>query len=451
MVARLLRPELEDVAMKNRVATAKLSWQPRGYDPAPAKWLHRIDVPTLLLWGANDRLFPKDYAFAFQRLISGIESGHHSRMRTRAACGEAGDFRRRAATLHRRHEGRGMKFFNFHLMPYRHADLDAIERNGSAWVTFSNRHYDPQKGAELYHDYLDQMEFADKLGFDGVCLNEHHQTAYGMMPIPGVLAGALARSVKRAKLAILGRALPLLNNPLMVAEEYAMLDNLTRGRFIAGFVRGIGAEYHAMGINPVFSQERFAEAHDLIVRAWTEPGPFAYEGKHYQFNYVNPWPRPYQNPHPPIWIPSQGSSSTIKWAAAMRYTYCQTLSPIATVARFFQMYRDEAESRLPGLARSARVVEHDLCRRHRREGDARGEATPRSAGQPVPEDAGRDAAAARLHQYRIDETRARRQGHRQDHDRSTNWSRPAWSSSAARTPCARSSPNIRTSPASTRR
>ena len=167
-----------------------------------------------------------------------------------------------------------MKIFNFHLMPYRHADLDAIEKNGSAWVTFSNRHYDPQKGAELYHDYLDQMEFADQLGFDGVCLNEHHQTAYGMMPIPGVLAGALARSVKRAKLAILGRALPLLNNPLMIAEEYAMLDNLTRGRLIAGFVRGIGAEYHAMGINPAYSQERYAEAHDLIVRAWTEPGPF---------------------------------------------------------------------------------------------------------------------------------------------------------------------------------
>jgi alkanesulfonate monooxygenase SsuD/methylene tetrahydromethanopterin reductase-like flavin-dependent oxidoreductase (luciferase family) len=173
-----------------------------------------------------------------------------------------------------------MKFFNFHLMPYAHADLDAIARNGSAWVTFSNRHYDPEQGAELYHDYLDQMEFADQLGFDGVCLNEHHQTAYGMMPIPGVLAGALARSVKRAKLAILGRALPLVNNPLTIAEEYAMLDNLTRGRLIAGFVRGIGAEYHAMGINPAYSQERYAEAHDLIVRAWTEPGPFAFSGKH---------------------------------------------------------------------------------------------------------------------------------------------------------------------------
>ncbi len=79
------------------------------------------------------------------------------------------------------------------------------------------------------------------------------------------------------------------------------------------------------------------------MRAWTEPGPFPYVGKHYHFNYVNPWPRPYQTPHPPIWIPSQGSASTIKWAAQMRYTYAQTLSPIAVVARFFQMYRDEAE------------------------------------------------------------------------------------------------------------
>jgi hypothetical protein len=63
-----------------------------------------------------------------------------------------------------------MKFFNFHLMPYRHVDLAAIERNGSAWVTFSNRHYDPQQGAELYHEYLDQMELADRLGFDGVVI-----------------------------------------------------------------------------------------------------------------------------------------------------------------------------------------------------------------------------------------------------------------------------------------
>jgi alkanesulfonate monooxygenase SsuD/methylene tetrahydromethanopterin reductase-like flavin-dependent oxidoreductase (luciferase family) len=98
-----------------------------------------------------------------------------------------------------------------------------------------------------------------------------------------------------------------------------------------------------MGINPGFSHERFHEAHDMIIRAWTEPGPFAYEGKHYHFDYVNPWPTPYQKPHPPVWVPSQGSADTIRWAAQKRYTYCQTLAPIKTVAGFFDMYREEAK------------------------------------------------------------------------------------------------------------
>ena len=238
-----------------------------------------------------------------------------------------------------------MKFFNFHLMPYAHVDLDAIAKNGSAWVTFSNSHYDPEIGAELYHDYLDQMEFADQLGFDGVCLNEHHQTAYGMMPIPGVLAGALARSVKHAKIAILGRALPLQNNPLNIAEEYAMLDNLTRGRIIAGFVRGIGAEYHSSGVNPYFSHERFHEAHDLIVRAWTEKGPWSFESENFNIRYVNLWPRPYQQPHPPIWIPSQGSSETVAWASHpdRKYPFLVTFSSEELVTRYLTAYRNEAQ------------------------------------------------------------------------------------------------------------
>lgn len=236
-----------------------------------------------------------------------------------------------------------MQFFNMHLMPYADVDLEAIREHGTAWVTFSNRHYDPEKGAELYNRYLDELEYADQMGFDGVTVNEHHQTPYGIMPTPGVLAGALARSVKKGRIAVLGRALPLVNNPLTIAEEFAILDNVTRGRLIAGFVRGIGAEYHAMGINPTESLERFNEAHDLIMQAWTRPGPFVFSGKHYQFNYVNPWPTPYQKPHPPVWTPSQGSAQTIRWAAQNRYTYCQTLSPIATVAKFFDMYREEAK------------------------------------------------------------------------------------------------------------
>jgi pimeloyl-ACP methyl ester carboxylesterase len=71
MLEQLKRPELEDIGLKNRTTTAKLIWQPRGYDPHLHKWLHRIDVPTLLIWGANDRLYPQDYAFAYQRLIPG--------------------------------------------------------------------------------------------------------------------------------------------------------------------------------------------------------------------------------------------------------------------------------------------------------------------------------------------------------------------------------------------
>jgi alkanesulfonate monooxygenase SsuD/methylene tetrahydromethanopterin reductase-like flavin-dependent oxidoreductase (luciferase family) len=144
---------------------------------------------------------------------------------------------------------------------------------------------------------------------------------------------------------VLGRALPLINNPLNVAEEYAILDNITGGRLVAGFVRGIGVEYHTTGANPAKSHERFHEAHDLIIQAWTRTGPFAFDGKHYQFQYVNLWPRPYQQPHPPVWIPSQGSTETIEWASHpdRKYTYLQTFSPVSAVKRFHHQYVEAAE------------------------------------------------------------------------------------------------------------
>ena len=153
------------------------------------------------------------------------------------------------------------------------------EKYNSAWVTLPNSYYDPVKGHRLYNRYIDELIYADELGFDGVGVNEHHQNAYGLMPIPGVIAGALARQTKRAKIAVLGRALPLVNNPLTIAEEFAMLDNISGGRLIAGFVRGIGAEYHASGVNPAESHGRYQEAHDLIIRAWTETGPVPARGQ----------------------------------------------------------------------------------------------------------------------------------------------------------------------------
>src|SRR5262245_66175991 len=88
-----------------------------------------------------------------------------------------------------------------------------------------------------------RMELSEALGFDGVVLNEHHSTAYGLMPSPNIICATLARRTKRIKIAILGNATPLRDHPLMVAEELAMLDNIMGGRLISGFVRGIGTEY----------------------------------------------------------------------------------------------------------------------------------------------------------------------------------------------------------------
>jgi len=171
-----------------------------------------------------------------------------------------------------------MKLFMFHLMPY--ADINQAEaaKYPSVWVKFPNSNFDPVKGHALYNRYLDELELAAELGMDGVAVNEHHQNAYGIMPSPVVTASALSRRVKTAKIAILGSGFGLRENPLTLAEEHAMIDCITGGRLISGFVRGIGAEYHSMGVNPVTSLERHMEAHDLVVRAWTEPGPFEFTG-----------------------------------------------------------------------------------------------------------------------------------------------------------------------------
>ena len=266
-----------------------------------------------------------------------------------------------------------MEIVLFHLMPYADLEPKVGRDHGTVWVTLPNSNFDPAKGHQLYNRYLDELEYGEELGFDAIAVNEHHQTAYGLMPSPVVTASALARRTKRVKIAILGSALPLREHPLTVAEEHAMIDVISGGRLISGFVRGIGAEYHTFGVNPTFSHDRFHEAHDLIVRAWTEVGPFAFQGRHYNVQYVNLWPRPFQKPHPPIWIPSQGSKETIDWAARpdRRYTYLQTFSPAKVVQRYLKLYRDtckgfgyDAEDRQLGWAVPVYVAKTDEAARN---------------------------------------------------------------------------------------
>ena len=135
---------------------------------------------------------------------------------------------------------------------------------------------------------LEHFEVADQLGFDWVTVAEHHFSPASLTPNPMVMAGAVAQRVKRAKIALLGSNVPI-QNPVRVAEEFAMLDTLTGGRLIAGMLRGTTNEYVTYGVNPAESRERFAEALDLIVRAWTEPQPFGWLGRYYEYRTISIW------------------------------------------------------------------------------------------------------------------------------------------------------------------
>lgn len=216
---------------------------------------------------------------------------------------------------------RTVECYSWHFMPWPYLPPDFDERYESGWVTVPNSLFDRDKARGLYQEYLEELVEADRLGFDGLVLNEHHQNVYGLMPSPNLIAAALSQRTRQAKIVILGNLLPLALRPLRVAEEYAMLDQMTNGRLIAGFAMGGGQELFNYNVPPPIAREQYWEAIDFIVRAWTEDGPFSWDGKHYPTRYVNPWPRPYQAPHPPIWIPGALSAETMAEVARRGYTY----------------------------------------------------------------------------------------------------------------------------------
>jgi alkanesulfonate monooxygenase SsuD/methylene tetrahydromethanopterin reductase-like flavin-dependent oxidoreductase (luciferase family) len=143
---------------------------------------------------------------------------------------------------------------------------------------------------------------------------------------------------------VIGNALPLYDPPTRVAEEMAILDVLSGGRLIAGMVVGGGPEYYSFSINPTEARSRFREALDLVIRAWTEDGPFEHHGEHFRLRYVNPWPKPIQKPHPPIWIPGIGSIETMELVAERRYAYMGIpYFHISAFEKNFSMFRKVAE------------------------------------------------------------------------------------------------------------
>ncbi len=216
---------------------------------------------------------------------------------------------------------------------------------GATALIFSNKHFDPVEGSRLYNEYLEAYLYAEKMGVDGIMLNEHHNAPFCMQAKCNIFAAILAGTTKRVKIVLLGNPLPLAENPIRLAEELAMIDMVSKGRLVSGFVRGGGQEQLATGVNPAYNRERFQEAHDLIVKAWTQPGPFRWEGTHYQHRVVNPWAVPLQKPHPRIWIPGVFSRETVIWAAEHRYPYICLNTSIEATMKIWEIY-DEAAQRL---------------------------------------------------------------------------------------------------------
>jgi alkanesulfonate monooxygenase SsuD/methylene tetrahydromethanopterin reductase-like flavin-dependent oxidoreductase (luciferase family) len=215
-----------------------------------------------------------------------------------------------------------VKFTWFNLMPWPDLPADFRDKHRSVWVDIPSTLFDPERANTLYNEYMDQLEYADAVGFDGIGVNEHHQNGYGIMPSPNIIAAGLARRTSRAALCVIGNSIALYNPPIRVAEEFAMLDCISGGRLVAGFPVGTPMDTNfCYGQIPALTRDKYYEAHDLIMKAWAAEEPFAFDGKYNQLRYVNCWPKPIQRPHPPVYIPGGGSIETWDFCLDHDYNY----------------------------------------------------------------------------------------------------------------------------------
>ncbi len=218
-------------------------------------------------------------------------------------------------------------------------DFDHPSRQpGHNVLMHSNRFFDPAVATKLFELRMKEYELADEVGFDGVMMNEHHNAAYCMQSRIGIMSAAVAARTKRVKIVQLGNPLPTAENPVQIAEDIAMVDMMSGGRLVPGMVRAGGAEQIANNVNPAFNRERFIEAHDLIIKTWTVPGPWRWEGEHYQQRVVNPWALPVQKPHPRIWVPGVTSNETIEFAARRRYPFICLNTTVEDTKKIWERY-----------------------------------------------------------------------------------------------------------------
>jgi alkanesulfonate monooxygenase SsuD/methylene tetrahydromethanopterin reductase-like flavin-dependent oxidoreductase (luciferase family) len=206
-----------------------------------------------------------------------------------------------------------MKVFVFDLVPYA-KHLDHLRVDGHLPYPMEKKHFDPKVAVKTYAEHLDAWVEMERLGYDGVAFNEHHVTPYGLMNSPNLIAASAAQRTSRLKLLMYGNLLPI-HDPLRLAEEIAMLDCLSDGRIICGIARGAPREYRVFNVPLDESRARFDECYEIMLQAWTKES-FSFEGRFHSYRDVAIWPRPVQQPHPPVWMPVSRSKDSIEWAAA---------------------------------------------------------------------------------------------------------------------------------------
>lgn len=214
---------------------------------------------------------------------------------------------------------------------------------------YPGRYYDPAVAIRQYDDHLRYLRRADELGFDGICVTEHHYTLHGL-PSPNLMAAALARETTNAKIVLLGNAVPLHAHPVRLAEELAMIDVLSKGRLISGMMRGGFLEYYAYSVEPSVAREKFEEAWNLIIECWTANEPFAWHGKHFNYENISITPRPVQKPFPQL-VMAANTAESIEWCAERRVPLACSFSPTDALKENFAYYRKHAETKcgwMPG-------------------------------------------------------------------------------------------------------
>lgn len=239
---------------------------------------------------------------------------------------------------------------HWHFSEAAYPDLPDPESYDSLRVTLPNGVIDPERAADYWDRYIREWQVADEYGLN-VMVNEHHSTATCMNSAAPVVAGILARVTQKARILLLGNPLANRQDPVRIAEEMALIDLISRGRLEVGVVRGVQYEIAATNTKPVRTTERMWEAIELIERAWTtHDGPFNWEGEFFHHRQVNIWPRPYQQPHPPLWI-SAGTPGSAGPVADHDYQLATFLGGLEGTRKVFARYREryeEVHGRTPG-------------------------------------------------------------------------------------------------------